>query len=296
MRGLLSLLFLQKLRGIGTVSVNKTYIPLLELGADFDEIVNAAKSGTGLPNEEIESARKLAEAEYKELEDRQICVITELDEEYPQRLYDLGDNRPLYLYVQGDIHVLDGKTFGVIGTRNPSPWTLVAGKNLVQKAAELGCGTIVSGLALGCDTIGHETALAAGIPTAAVLPSGFWKIVPSQNRELVEKIVSSGGCLISEYAPAMAAEKYTYVRRDALIAALSDRIAVLQCGAGSTGTMQTVKEANKLKRPIGCYDCNDPEKGDFSGNRQLIDQGMASALKDTESLRELLQRHCWRKS
>ncbi len=98
------------------------------------------------------------------------------------------------------------------------------------------------GLALGCDKIAHETAVNLGKKTIGVLPSGVNVITPAANKGLAERIIETGGCLISEYEPDAGVTKATYVERDAVIAALSDATVVIECGVRS-GTMHTVDAA-----------------------------------------------------
>ena len=95
---------------------------------------------------------------------------------------------------------INKKGVSVIGTRAPSPLTYEVAPPFVKDIVKAGF-VVVSGLALGCDTIGHENALCNKGFTIAVLPSGIHNIYPESNKRLAEDIVTSGGCLISEYEP-----------------------------------------------------------------------------------------------
>ena len=216
-----------------------------------------------------------------------VSAITCFDERYPETVKALGDSAPIILYTKGDETSLNGKNIAVVGTRKPSDHTAAVERNLVGKIIDLSGSTIVSGLALGCDYIAHETALNKKGKTVAVLPSGVENVTPSQHSKLAEQIVVSGGCLVSEYKIHAPAVRGTFVERDSLIAALSETTVVAECGVNS-GTMHTVGAAVKLKRKIACYMPADFSKGSYEGNLYMI-QGMgAIPLKNNEDLKFII--------
>lgn len=154
-------------------------------------------------------------------------------------------------------------------------------RSISLQGKELMGVTVVSGLALGTDKIAHETAIEIGTKTIAVLPSGIHNVVPASNKMLANVISDGNGCLISEYGLNEDAAQYTYIRRDALVAALSDGILVIECGAKS-GTMHTVEAALNMKKPVVCYYTD--RGGDYSGNKKLIDEGKADTLSSPEDI------------
>lgn len=103
---------------------------------------------------------------------------------------------------------------------------------------------------------------------------------PKQNQELAEEIVRKGGCLISEYVPKTAVQKYNYVQRDRIQAGLSDGVIMIEAMLDS-GTMHTINYAKRFNRYIACYK---EKSGIFTGNEQLIKSG-TQALTDDESLK-----------
>lgn len=123
--------------------------------------------------------------------------------------------------------------------------------------------SVVSGLALGIDRAAHESALELGLPTIAVLPSGFSRIAPRQHVGLARRIVASGGLLVSEYEPQTPAAPAQYVARNKIIAQLGKCLIVPQCEARS-GTMHTVRFARSLNRPVFT------RRADFSGNSYIV--------------------------
>ena len=156
------------------------------------------------------------------------------------------------LYARGNTELLRLPSIAFVGTRNPTEHGAGAGYRMVGKAARISGRVIVSGLAVGCDTIAHRAALDENTPTVAVLPCAIDTVRPASNRKLADNILRCGGCLISEYAPGTPTAKWMFVKRDALIADLSGGVIVIETGSGN-GSMHTVKEALKRGRPVGCY-------------------------------------------
>ena len=76
------------------------------------------------------------------------------------------------------------------------------------------------------------------------------------------------------------------MRRDSLVAAISDVIVVIECGEKS-GTMHTVDAALKMKKPIACYYTD--RGGDYSGNKKLLDRGSAKRLITPDDINEIIE-------
>ena len=136
--------------------------------------------------------------EMERLSKYRIHVITCNDKLYPPLLKQI-DHAPPVLYVAGTLSEADQFAIGIVGTRNSSPY----GRQVTERfAADLAAGqvTVVSGLALGIDTIAHTATLDAGGRTLAILASGLDIIYPADNNSLARRIVESGqGALITEF-------------------------------------------------------------------------------------------------
>lgn len=199
---------------------------------------------------------------------------------YPQRLKDIS-TAPAVIYYKGDISLLNKKKMvAIIGTREPSEDGKKISHNLGNVLSEKGYG-VVNGLAIGCDTYALQGCLEASQSyPVAVLPCGLDKVYPKQNQELADEIVRKGGCLISEYIPKTAVQKYNYVQRDRIQAGLSDGVIMIEAMLDS-GTMHTINYAKRFNRYIAYYK---EKSGIFTGNEQLIKSG-TQALTDDESLK-----------
>ena len=159
----------------------------------------------------------------------------------------LGSSCPEQLYVKGNIDALSLPSVGIVGTRKPSESTIEFIEDKVSELAD--SHTIVSGLALGCDKIAHQSAINNDGITIAVLPSGVNNVVPVMHRKLAKEIIETGGCLVSEYEPTTKASKNKFIARNRITATLSDKLIVAECNVKS-GTMHTVKFASKYNIPI----------------------------------------------
>ncbi|HMJ81070.1 MAG TPA: DNA-processing protein DprA [Candidatus Dormibacteraeota bacterium] len=177
-----------------------------------------------------------------------LWMLTPLDASYPARLGVLPDP-PAVLFGRGSPEALRGEAaVAIVGTRHPT----LLGRALASDVAALmaGCGAvIVSGLAIGIDGAAHAAALRAGGTTVAVIGAGHGHGGPRAHRALEAAIVAQGGAVISELAPATPPTRGTYPRRNRLLSALSDAVAVIEAPARS-GALNTAHHALEQGRPL----------------------------------------------
>lgn len=157
-----------------------------------------------------------------------------LDKEFPKKLY-VSTDKCVFLYYKGDVSLLNKKSISIIGTRTPDAEFIEKGKKATEYFSKEGY-VVVSGLALGCDSVAHKTCVESGGKTIAVLPASCDNIQPSSNRGLAEQIVKSGGLLISEYSTGTAVSKFNYPQRDRIQSLLSSTILIIQA-SNESGTM-----------------------------------------------------------
>jgi len=170
------------------------------------------------------------------------------DKNYPLPLKKIKDP-PRVLYFLGKIQEKENG-LAVVGTRRCSSYGKEAAFKIVSDLVESGL-TIVSGFAPGIDTIAHKTAIEKGKRTIAVLGTGLDRksIYPKENLKLVEKILESGGALISEFKPGTHGTKYTFPKRNRIISGLSLGVLVIEARLRS-GSLITAEYAKEQKRKI----------------------------------------------
>ena len=132
----------------------------------------------------------------------------------------------------GTIECLRRPTVAVVGTRAPTPLGRRLARDFGRDLGAAGC-TIVSGLALGIDSCGHEGAMEAGAPTVGILGSGHRHFFPPRNRELAERMIANGGAVLSPFEPGREARPFQFLQRNLFVARLADAVVVIEAPARS---------------------------------------------------------------
>lgn len=209
---------------------------------------------TGLDEKTIEKflhqrTMIVPEHELDRLQKLRITIITWNDTTYPPLLRRI-EYAPPVLYMCGTLTDDDrGFALGIVGTRKMSTY----GRQVTERfTSELvkGSITIVSGLALGVDTVAHTTALDEGGRTIAVLASGLDIIYPKDNYHLAKRIVDSGqGALLTPFPLGVAPEKGNFPARNHIISALSLGVLVTEAPPRS-GALITAQSALEQGREV----------------------------------------------
>lgn len=153
-------------------------------------------------------------------------IISAADTTYPALLMDTRDD-PQILFVKGRLSKSPQKSVAIIGTREPTEHGRVIAQRLTGFFISEGW-SVVSGLAIGCDAIAHEAALDAGGHTVAVMAHGLQMIAPSRHKKLAQRILDSGGALVSEYRFGQQAMPTNFVKRDRIQAGLAKGVVMVQ--------------------------------------------------------------------
>lgn len=136
----------------------------------------------------------------------------------------------------------------IVGSRKLTSYGREVTEKITEELARAGI-TIISGLALGTDSVAHRACLAAGGKTIAVLPTPITKIYPAAHRGLAKEIVATGGALVSEYTEKDAVGRWNFVARNRIIAALADAVLIPEAALKS-GSLHTARYALELGREV----------------------------------------------
>lgn len=203
-------------------------------------------------------------------------------DKYPEQLARvMGRKAPRQLHYRGNLDLISRKAVGVSGSRRVSE----AGRHYAGAyAAELACGgwTIVSGYATGVDMASHHAALAAGGTTVIVLPEGIgqWRLKP----ELEAVWDWNRALVVSQFEPTDPFRAYQAIKRNAVIAALSRAVLVVEAGEKG-GTLNTGLTALELGVPIYVPSYTGlPQTA--TGNQQLVARGARQLHTDRDRLDE----------
>lgn len=189
-----------------------------------------------------------AERELEFLGKHQIEALYFEDPGYPDRLKHCADG-PILLYSRGRESLNPFRSISVVGTRRASSY----GRDLCHSIVMDLCKQmddlhIVSGLAFGVDVIAHRAALEAGKATVAVLGHGLSTLYPSAHRETARRI-SQQGALVTDFSSGMGPERNNFLRRNRIIAGMSDATLVVE-SAASGGSLITANMAQSYHRDV----------------------------------------------
>lgn len=172
-----------------------------------------------------------------------------IGDKIPEKLR-LIDAPPKQLFYRGenpDNH-LHGASVAIVGSRKPTAYGREVTTQLARDLARAGV-VIISGLALGVDSIAHKACVEAGGATIAVLPCGPEMIYPSTHRGLAKQIIDRGGTLLTEYDEGTPALKQNFIARNRLVSGMSDVVIVTEA-AEKSGTLHTANFALTQGRTV----------------------------------------------
>lgn len=202
-----------------------------------------------------------------------IWLLTWEDETYPAQLRRIEDP-PMVLYGVGTLPDLEKRpAIGVVGTRKASAYGLEMAREFGYQISA-GGGILVSGLAVGIDGLAMEGALQGGNPVIGVLAFGPDHIYPRSNERLFDG-VKHRGCLLSEYAPGVRPDKWTFPRRNRIISGLSQGVLIVEAPEKS-GALITAHLALEQGRDVFCVP-GAIRQGNCAGSNELLRSRVASA-------------------
>jgi len=214
----------------------------------------------------------------------EIRILKIGDKNYPKLLKKIKD-APEVIYYRGELNPGE-QCFAIVGTRRFSSYGKQVALEIAGDLAETGL-TIVSGLAPGIDTFAHTAAVERRKRTIAVLGTGLDEksIYPQSNLKLAQRILETGGCLISEYPPGTRGTQFTFPKRNRIISGLSLGILVVEAKERS-GALITAEWAKKQGRKI--FAIPGPIHSlNSRGCHYLIKQGAKLVERANDILKEL---------
>jgi DNA processing protein len=206
-------------------------------------------------------------------------------EQFPKPLLEIPQP-PKTLYIRGKLPDPELIYLAVVGSRKYTSY----GKEICEKLIRGLKGypiVIVSGLAMGIDTIAHKTALEVGLITMSFPGSGLDNNVlyPRQNIKLAQEIVDKGGCLISEFEPDFVSMLYSFPQRNRLMAGISRAVLIIEAEEKS-GTLITARMALDYNRDVLAVP-GSAFSQNSNGTNNLIKQGATPVTKSADVLEAL---------
>lgn len=170
-------------------------------------------------------------------------------ESLPRRILEIPD-KPKELYIEGQYPDENLKFLAIVGSRKYTSYGKDVCEKIIRELRDYPI-VVVSGLALGIDSIAHEEAIKNNITTIAVPGSGLSEKVlyPRTNFNLSRKILRSNGCLVSEFKPDFKATNWSFPQRNRIMAGLCDAVLVIEAEEKS-GTLITARLAMEYNRDV----------------------------------------------
>jgi len=210
------------------------------------------------------------------LNQENISYISWNDDTYPNSLKEISSPPPIIFY-QGNVALLNNSQpkLAIVGSRKNTPYAKKIITDFMPNLIEHKI-IIISGLALGVDTLAHRQVLIDKGETIAVLGSGLNanNIYPRINKPLAQKIINNGGLIISEFPPDSPALKTNFPRRNRLISGLSEAVLIIEA-AKKSGSLITAGFALEQNREVMAIPGNifSPSS---EGTNNLIKSGAAT--------------------
>ena len=200
---------------------------------------------------DIGQALRYAENELRTAEGMGVRPLVMGDDDYPSRLLECAD-APLVLYYQGSASLNQKRVVSIVGTRRCTPY----GQDLVRRfMSELRslCPQVlvVSGLAYGIDICAHREALAQGYDTVGVVAHGLDDLYPPSHRLTADQMLKQGG-LLTEFPTCTRPDRLNFVRRNRIVAGLSDATLLVESAIRGGGLI-TTRIANDYGRDVFAF-------------------------------------------
>ncbi|MBX4181372.1 DNA-processing protein DprA [Candidatus Parcubacteria bacterium] len=208
-----------------------------------------------------------------------------LPEEYPELLSEIPQP-PKQLRYEGALPTPGNKLLAIVGTRKYSSYGREMVESIIAGLANSPV-TIVSGLALGIDSIAHRAAIRHGLQAVAIPGSGLDRSVihPRSHRDLADEIVASGGGLLSEYDDLMPAGVWAFPKRNRIMAGMCHATLVIEATMKS-GTLITSRLATEYNRDVGAVP--GPVTSPTSDGPHMLIRLGAALVRDHNDVLELL--------
>ena len=227
----------------------------------------------------LDDAMKRAETEFEYARAHDIQMLCFGDADYPQRLAEC-DDAPLILFYKGTANLNMQRIICIIGTRRCT----IQGQDLIRRfMADLRAMCpevlVVSGIAYGVDINAHRRALENGYPTVAVLAHGLDYLYPAYHKATARQMIQQGG-LLTEFFTQTNADKMNFVRRNRIVAGLSDACILVESAAKGGGLI-TARLSRDYNRDVFAFPGR-PGDHYSEGCNNLIRDNVASLINNAE--------------
>lgn len=225
-----------------------------------------------------------AEKEMRFAEKHEVQLLSYTDAAYPDRLKQRHD-APIVLFYKGTADLNHSRIISIVGTRQPTAYGIKMCEQIVEELLPYNV-LIVSGLAYGIDITAHRKSLDLGIPTVAVMGTGFQRIYPHENRQTAQKMCDNGG-LLTEYFSEQMPDREHFPMRNRIIAGMCDAVLIIET-AEKGGSMITAKQSINLGKETFAVPGRVGDKLSVGCN-ELIKQQLVYVLESVQDISNVLR-------
>lgn len=285
------------IKGVGPILARNLIAYLGDEEAVFKESVKNLSKIPGIGTVLAQSVSradvlKRAEQEMSFIQKHAIDALYFTDSRYPIRLHQCSD-APLMIYSKGKIDLNVVHVLSVVGTRRPSEGGKTICERLIQDLAQLFPNlVIVSGMAYGIDICAHRQSIRSGIGTVGVMAHGLDMLYPSIHRDAAVQMMSNGA-LVTEFMSGTQPDKQNFVRRNRIIAGLSDATLVIESDVKG-GALITADIAASYNRDVLAVP-GSPGVVTSAGCNYLIKSNIAALVESAEDIAMALRWEVLRK-
>ena len=213
-------------------------------------------------------------------------VLSKKGDEIYSKLLMMTEEAPPYLFLKGNVNLLNEKSVCVVGSRNASNESIQKTEKIVKSLIKRNI-VVNAGLAKGIDTASHAAALNNGGKTIAVIGTPINQFYPKENRELQERI-EKDGLLVSQFPPCNPVNRWNFPTRNGVMSGISLATIIMEAGETSGALKQAdyaLKQGRDVLIPKSAVDSTL-----ISWPRKYIDKG-ASEFKTLKDVLEILNRN-----
>ena len=278
-----------------------TFVPGIgaKMGRGLLERYGNATTIFKTPLKELKNTEGIGEVRVKAFKDPEVMKMAErelnfilkkdvqtlcIGHNYPHRLSNCSD-APLVLYYKGNADLDEAKIVAIVGTRKNTDYGHKLCEELVDGLQSLENILIVSGLALGIDSIAHKRSVSLGLPTVGVLGHGLDKIYPFTHKSLAEQMMDNGG-LLTEFPSETVTDPNNFPMRNRIVAGMSDVTIVVESSV-SGGALITARMASGYNREVAAFPGRVNDKRS-AGCNDLIRTNIAAMITKAEDLIEMM--------
>jgi len=292
----INILTAKSYKGIGRAWIVKNLKGNESIQEIIDLLNKDSKEKDEITVETFSNIANMIKNKIQKLENSMDGVVALGDDTFPKYRGEVKNSeQPIVIFYKGNLNLLslENKNIAVIGLLDIDDNIEKTERIVVSELVNQGA-TIVSGLALGCDSIAHQQALDSYGNTIAILPSALNDIVPASNKDLANDIIENNGLLITEYYEEVKSKSESNSRfqeRDRLQALFSDVIIL----SASYAKDDSVKDSGarlamqyalnySIPRAVIYNSDNDIDNPKYNLNKQLINEDNDITIINEENL------------